>query len=179
MRFVFIYLTTINDQNMTGLSLRSILLVCLITVIKTASAQQKINEAQHLTDHKPMMNSVWETFDMLMYKVTKESGKTVYTPHFPPQLAAMNGKTVTLQGYVIPMKAGFRHNRFLLSVLPIDQCMFCGNNGIPAMVEVTLSEGKKIRASEKPVEIKGKTVLNGKDRSRVEIWIDNASILTN
>ena len=86
----------------------------------------------------------------------------------------MDDKTVTLQGYIIPMKAGFRQNRFLLSVLPIDQCTFCGQNGIPAMVEVTLSEDKKTRASEKPVGIKGKTVLNGKDRSRVEIWIDNA-----
>ena len=77
MKFVYIYLNTVNDQNMTGVSLRSILVDCLITAIKTASAQQKINEAQHLTDHKPLMNNVWETFDMLMYKVTKENGKTI------------------------------------------------------------------------------------------------------
>lgn len=164
---------------MIRLFMRTVLVLGFIIVIKSGTAQQKANEAQHLTDHKPLMNSVWETFDMLMYKVTTEKGKKVYTPYFPPKLAAMNGKTITIQGYVIPMKAGFRHNRFMLSVLPIDQCMFCGQNGIPAMVEVTLSEGKKIRPSARPVQITGKTVLNGKNRSRVEIWIDNAVLIEN
>jgi len=125
------------------------------------------------------MNSVWETFDLLMYKVSTAGGKKVYTPYFPAKLAAMNGKTVTINGYIIPIKSGFKHNRFLLSVLPIDQCMFCGQNGIPAMVEVTLSQGKKIRRTEKPVQIKGKTVLNRQDRSRVEIWIENAMLIAN
>ncbi|MEI5983740.1 hypothetical protein VJ786_02370 [Sphingobacterium sp. PU5-4] len=175
----FIYLKTTNHQDMTGLSLRSILLVCLITVVPTASAQQNINEAKHLTEHVPIMNSAWETFDLLMYRVTTEKGKKVYAPHFPPRLEAMDGKMVALQGYVVPIKPGFRHNRFLLSVLPIDQCMFCGQDGIPAMVEVTLSGGKKVRASDRPILIRGKTVLNGMDRKRVEIWIEKASIVTN
>ncbi|MCL7986379.1 hypothetical protein M8998_00335 [Sphingobacterium sp. lm-10] len=162
---------------MTKLFRKSILLFCLIATIKAAPAQQKTNEAKHLTDHKSLMNDVWETFDMLMYKVTTENGKKVYTPYFPPKLSAMNGKTVILKGYVIPIKAGIRHNKFLLSVLPIDQCMFCGQNGIPAMIEVTLSDDKKIRASERPIQIKGKTVLNKEDKSRVEILINNAQLM--
>ncbi|MDR2284225.1 MAG: hypothetical protein LBE37_13495 [Sphingobacterium sp.] len=159
--------------------MKSFFLIGLIVLLKTADAQQKVNESVHLTDHKLLMNSVWETFDMLMYKVTTEKGEKVYTPHFPPKLAAMNGKTVSLEGYAIAMKSGFRHNRFLLSVLPIDQCMFCGQDGIPSMVEVTLSEGKKIRTTGKPIAVKGKTVLNGKDKTRVEIWIDAATFIAN
>ena len=152
------------------------LLICMIFLIKPIYGQQQATENQHLKDHKLLMNSTWETFDMLMYKVTTENGKKVYTPYFPPKLEAMDGKTVTLNGYIIPIKSGFRQNKFLLSVLPIDQCMFCGQNGIPAMVEVTLGQGKKIRTSQKPVQITGKTVLNKSDRNRVEIWIDNAAI---
>lgn len=158
------------------------LLTSLIVIISFSyhvRAQQNPTEIQHIQDHKPLMNKVWETFDMLMYKVTKENGKTIYTPHFPPPLAALDGKTVELQGYMIPMKSGFRHNSFMLSVLPIQQCMFCGQNGIPAMVEIILSDGKKERMSDRPVTIKGKTVLNRKEKNRLEIWIDNASIVNN
>ncbi len=163
--------------------LKSVFLLLLLILIKSVSyhakAQQGPTEIQHIQDHKPLMNKVWETFDMLMYKVTKENGKTIYTPHFPPPLAALDGKTVELQGYMIPMKSGFRHNSFMLSVLPIQQCMFCGQNGIPAMVEIILSDGKKERMSDRPVTIKGKTVLNRKEKNRLEIWIDNASIVNN
>ncbi|SJN48081.1 hypothetical protein FM107_16725 [Sphingobacterium sp. JB170] len=123
------------------------------------------------------MNKTWETFDMLMYKVTKKNGQTIYTPHFPPQLAALDGKTVQLQGYMVPLKAGFRHNIFMLSVLPIQQCMFCGQNGIPAMVEVTLFGGRKERISERPITIKGKIVLNRRQNDRLEIWITDSNIL--
>ncbi|TYR32159.1 hypothetical protein FXV77_20070 [Sphingobacterium phlebotomi] len=140
-------------------------------------AQQPPTALQHLQDHKPLMNKVWETFDMLMYKVTKENAKTVYTPHFPAPLAALDGKTVELQGYMIPIKSGFRHNTFMLSVLPIQQCMFCGQNGIPAMVEITLSNGKKERMSDRPVTIKGKTVLNRQQKDRLEIWVTEAVLM--
>ncbi|WP_086949391.1 hypothetical protein [Sphingobacterium sp. JB170] len=143
----------------------------------TLAQQQSSKEIQHLADHKPLMNKTWETFDMLMYKVTKKNGQTIYTPHFPPQLAALDGKTVQLQGYMVPLKAGFRHNIFMLSVLPIQQCMFCGQNGIPAMVEVTLFGGRKERISERPITIKGKIVLNRRQNDRLEIWITDSNIL--
>jgi len=121
------------------------------------------------------MNEVWQTFDLLMYKVENKNGKKVYIPYFPPLLRRLHGKTVSLQGYAIPIKAGFRHNRFLLSVLPIDQCMFCGQNGIPAMVEVTLAHDKKQKIGNKPILITGKVVLNAMDKKRTEIWIEGAS----
>ena len=55
-----------------------------------AGAQQP--DADHLVDHKPLMNRVWETFDQMMYKVTKRDGQTIYTPHFPESLRRLDGK---------------------------------------------------------------------------------------
>jgi long-subunit acyl-CoA synthetase (AMP-forming) len=78
---------------------------------------------------------------------------------------------------MVPLKAGLRHNRFLLSVLPVQQCMFCGQNGIPPMVEVTLSDNNKVWLKENPVIVKGYVKLNEKDRSRVEIFIRDAALL--
>lgn len=173
---IFVRNTMHNDMLRHSITLLS--LIGLVGYPSHAYAQQQTPaELQHLQDHKPLMNKVWETFDLLMYKVTKEKGKTVYTPYFPPQLAALDGKTVELQGYMIPIKSGFRHNTFMLSVLPIQQCMFCGQNGIPAMVEISLSDGKRERITERPITIKGKTVLNRQHRDRLEIWVTDAVLM--
>lgn len=151
-------------------------IVCSAVLVFFASpSEAQPISREHLTEHKPLMNEVWKTFDLLMYKVGNENGKKTYTPYFPPLLQKLHGKTVSLQGYLIPLKAGFRHNRFLLSVLPIDQCMFCGQNGIPAMVEVTLANNEKQKAGNKPILITGKVVLNAMDKKRTEIWIEGAS----
>lgn len=64
----------------------------------------------------------------------------------------------------------------MLSVLPIHQCMFCGENGIPAMIEVSLSNKRKKWISERPVTVRGKTFLNRHIDDRLEIWITDAEI---
>lgn len=132
-----------------------IILLFVLFLLNTlpGSAQQATEE--HFLDHRPLISNVWITFDLLMYKVSRQGGKTTYTPYFPEPLAKLNGKTVTISGYMIPIRAGRRHNVFLLSVLPIYQCMFCGQDGIPAMTEITIADGKKAAISEFPVTIRG------------------------
>ena len=145
---------------------------CLLHLFLPSRAQQP--DANHLVDHKPMMNAVWETFDKLMYKVTQKDGQTIYTPYFPESLQRLNGKTVTIKGYMVPIEPGRRHNVFLLSVLPVYQCMFCGQNGIPPMVEISLASGAKLTFGEEPITIKGKVYLNAKDENRAEIQLREA-----
>lgn len=132
--------------------------------------------ASHLADHKPFMNLVWDTFNQLMYKVGKTDGKASYTPYFPERLARLNGRTVTIKGYMVPIGTGRRHNIFLLSVLPVNQCMFCGQNGIPPMVEITLAKNEKLLFSENPIAIKGTVFLNGSDETRAEIQLREAYV---
>lgn len=134
-------------------------------------------EADHLVDHRPLMNAVWETFDELMYKVTQENGETIYTPYFPDRLARLNGKIVTIKGYMIPIDRGRRHNTFLLSVPPLYQCMFCGQNGIPPMAEITLANGEKLPFAEDPIVIRGTVFLNGDDETHAEIQLKEANRL--
>lgn len=136
--------------------------------------QQEAAQA-HLVDHKPLMNTVWDAFNTLMYKVTKKDGQTLYTPHFPESLNRLNGKRVVLRGYMIPIGHGRRHDVFLLSVLPIHQCMFCGQNGIPPMAEVTLSGNKRILFTEDPITIRGTVYLNATDEKRTEIQLREAT----
>lgn len=160
------------------ISYRYILVFVVLVFGSTIGLAQQPSK-EHLTDHKPLMNKVWETFDLLMYRVDKKNGKTTYIPHFPEPLAKLNGKTVTISGYMIPSNPGRRHNVFLLSVLPIHQCMFCGQNGIPAMTEITMAYGKKILISETPVAVRGVVLLNSKDKNRTEIRLRDAVVLGN
>ena len=154
------------------------LIVCgaVCAIPSSLVAQQK--PEFHDTEHKALMNQVWETFDLLMYKVGKKNGKTTYTPYFPAKLAALDKKKVKLQGYMIPLRSGFRHNSFMVSVLPIHQCMFCGTNGIPAMVEVNLADGRKEKLKEQPITITGIVRLNATDKTRTEILLVDSHIET-
>lgn len=97
------------------------------------------NEAQ-IPDHTPMMNSTWEAIDKMMYKVSTEGNKKVYTPAYPEPLKKLENKVVELPGYMVPLKSGRNHDTYMLSVLPITQCQFCGTNGIPPMVEIFMKK---------------------------------------
>src|SRR3546814_3364586 len=87
-----------------------------------------------------MMNDTGETINTLMYKVTHKDNQTIYTPHFPNELKAIDKTTVTLPGYLVPLNGGRDHETFMLSVLPIMQCMFCGQGEVPPMVEIRSEE---------------------------------------
>lgn len=131
-----------------------------------------------IPDHKPMMNEVWEKINTLMYKVTKKENETIYTPHFPPELKALGDQVVELPGYLVPMHSGRNHDTFMLSVLPIMQCMFCGQNEIPPMIEVFMKGGKSVRFTEEPIRIKGKMYLNPDiSKGNSEIQILEAEVL--
>lgn len=135
-----------------------------------------VGNAQQIPDHKPMMNDVWEAFDELMYKVTTEpDGTTVYTPHFPKALKNLEGTLVTLPGYMVPLELGRDHKMFMLSVLPVMQCMFCGQNGIPPLVQVTMRKAKA-RFSNDPFTVRGRVHLNTNLEKGAEIQLMDAEI---
>ncbi|KGE15772.1 hypothetical protein [Sphingobacterium deserti] len=131
----------------------------------------------NVPDHTPMMNNTWEAIDKMMYKVTYEGNKKVYTPTYPPVLKALENKTVELPGYLVPLTSGRSHKKFMLSVLPVMQCMFCGSNGIPPMVEIFLKDGS-VLFTEEPIKIKGKMKFNPEPlKGNSEIQIIDAVVI--
>lgn len=136
------------------------LLLTIITVFSAKAQIEEFNQALGIPDHTPMMNKTWEAIDKMMYKVTTVNNKKVYTPEYPPLLKALQNKVVDLPGYLVPLKSGRNHDNFMISVLPLAQCQFCGTNGIPPMVEVFMKKGNQIRFTDEPIKIKGKMVFN-------------------
>lgn len=83
-------------------------------------------------------------------------------PDFPPALRPLNGKTVKLQGYLLPLEAGQTHNRFLLSAWS-PSCPFCLTAGPEAMVEVRARTAVKYTLD--PITVQGKLQLLDNDAS--------------
>lgn len=81
-------------------------------------------------------------------------------PDFPAPLKPLNGKTVKLQGYILPLEAGQTHKRFLLSAWS-PSCPFCLTAGPEAMIEVKAR--KDVKYSLDPVVVQGRFELLDND----------------
>lgn len=77
-------------------------------------------------------------------------------PEFPPALRPLNGKTVKLQGYILPLEPGLVHQRFLLSAWS-PSCPFCLTAGPEAMVEIRART--PVKYSIDPVTVEGRLAL--------------------
>jgi len=116
------------------------------------------------------------TWELIADKYYKQTTKGKMLPVFPVGLQVLENKIIELPGYMIPIKAGMTHDRFFISILPIYQCDFCGQNGFPSMVEVHSTKG--ISFSDNPMKIKGKLILNDStDPNIPEILIMDAELV--
>lgn len=73
----------------------------------------------------------WRLLSMVTTKVV--SNRVV--PTFPDPVKALDGTTVKLQGFMLPLEPGERQRHFLLSAVPTT-CSFCVPAGPEGLVEV-------------------------------------------
>jgi len=145
----------------TGLFL--LLLFCISYSAATAQAPP---------DHIPLMTNLWK---MIAEKGYKQNKSFKYVANFPAKLKVYQNKEIELPGYIIPIKADFEHEKFMLAVVPYDQCAFCGQGDVPSMVEVHMA--KALKHSDKPVRIKGKLLLNESGDDRSEVFLIDARLV--
>ena len=53
-------------------------------------------------------------------------------PHFGPSVKALQGKSVAITGYLIPIN--LESNTYVLSAFPNSQCFFCGGAGPESVI---------------------------------------------
>jgi len=108
----------------------AILTVGLILIMPALS----IKGQQHLNDQ--VMSRNWNIIGSVSFKMVNDNEMyAVYTN----EIKRYVNKPFELEGYMIPIQEGMKQSKFMLSTLPINQCFYCGKNGIPAMVYVELS----------------------------------------
>jgi uncharacterized protein len=86
-----------------------------------------------------------------------ENAKTgYYTVAFPMDVKALNGQTVTLSGFMLPLDAQRRSRHFLLAkYTPV--CAFCPPGEPNEVVEVTVAQG--VAVTDRLLTVSGKLTL--------------------
>ena len=116
----------------------------------------------------------WTTLADVQYEKSKDEYGEIYVPKFSAEVQKMNGKTVSLKGFIIPFEGMFEPKHIILSSLPIASCFFCGGSGPETVAEAYLKEEVKYTA--KPVTVTGTLQLNDTDYDQLMYILKDAEI---
>lgn len=140
--------------------MRSILLTALTFLLlsgfsSTATAQT--GDASNLWQKLARITYTKQYDELLGFKVD--------VPVFSDEVKQLEGETVTVKGYIIPVEGYKSHTEFILSAFPYNMCFFCGGAGPETVMEVFSVEPIEYRAE--PVTIRGRLELNDSDINRL------------
>jgi hypothetical protein len=123
------------------------------------------------------VDNVWKSLAKISYKKEYDElmGFKVDKPVFSESVKAMQGKEVTIKGYIIPVEGYKSHKEFIFSAYPYSMCFFCGGAGPETVMEVEAVEGVKYSAD--AVYLKGNLKLNDKDINRLMYKLVNAKLV--
>ncbi|HEY3430549.1 MAG TPA: DUF3299 domain-containing protein [Cyclobacteriaceae bacterium] len=127
------------------------------------------------TKYNGLPSLIWPKLYNVQYVKTKDNLGEYDKPVFSKEAKALDGKVVTLPGYMIPFENGIKGTTFILSSLPINACFFCGVGGPESVIEVNMKQ--PVSFNEKPIEIKGILRLNNTDPDRMIYRIEQAEYL--
>lgn len=89
----------------------------------------------------------------------------IYYPIFHPEVRALSGKPVEIQGYVIPFEETQDESILVLSAFPFSSCFFCGNAGPESVMDIQLAPQarKQQFKQDDQVRFRGRLRLNDED----------------
>jgi hypothetical protein len=114
---------------------------------------------------------LWVKFVRCTLSYDEDTG--IYRIRMTPEVKALNGKTVTMRGFVMPMDGSDRTRHFLLSRnTPV--CMYCPPGQPNEVVEVRSS--RTIAWTDKVVSVTGKLNLVNDEERAIFFKMENAEV---
>ena len=109
----------------------------------------------------------WKILSKITFKKQYDEflGFKVDVPVFSNDVQKLDGKEITISGYIIPVEGYKSHKEFVFSAFPYNMCFFCGGAGPETVMEVTALEAIEYTAD--PVTIKGILQLNSGDINKL------------
>ncbi len=109
----------------------------------------------------------WKTLSKITFKKQYDEflGFKVDVPVFSNEVQKLDGKEITISGYIIPVEGYKSHKEFVFSAFPYNMCFFCGGAGPETVMEVMAVEPIEYTAD--PVTIKGILQLNSGDINKL------------
>jgi hypothetical protein len=121
--------------------------------------------------------ATWKVLENVDYEKTTDEYGEIFIPKFGDEIRSLEGKRVTLPGYIIPFEGMFKPNQLIISSLPIASCFFCGVGGPETVAEVHMREPVKYTA--KMVEVTGELQLNDTDTDQLMYILKDATLKMN
>jgi hypothetical protein len=110
---------------------------------------------------------IWKTLSRITYKkeYNELMGFKVDVPVFSPEVKKLEGKVVTVRGYIIPVEGYKSHTEFVFSAFPYSMCFFCGGAGPETVMEIYAK--RPVEYSAEAITLRGKLSLNDSDINRL------------
>ncbi|QCK15062.1 hypothetical protein [Mangrovivirga cuniculi] len=118
----------------------------------------------------------WEILGEVKFETGYMEGSDVPfdVPVFSDKLKSIEGQTIQLQGYILPVEVG-SSDHYILSKLPFNVCYYCGGAGPETIIEIISDD--KLEASDNRVVIQGKLMLNKRDMNYHMYVLKNAELI--
>ncbi len=116
-------------------------------------------------------NKIWET----LFGVKYGNWRDTFQPKYTEKIKLLDGKKISVRGFLIPMEEKPKHSFFLLSAFPMDACFYCGKAGPESVIEVTVKI--PIKSSDKPITLLGTLKLNYDDPEHLFYIMDDGELL--
>jgi len=94
---------------------------------------------------------LWDTLADLSFEVNDEGD---WVTEFGETVKGLEGKSVKIIGFMMPLENTLEQKHFILSMLPLDGCQFCAPGTQAQFLEVKV-KGDGIRYSYDPIEVAG------------------------
>ncbi len=124
-------------------------------------------------------NDTWKKLGKITYRKQFDEllGFKVDVPVFAKEIKEMEGKEITIRGYIIPTNGYKSQTEFVFSAFPYNMCFFCGGAGPETVMEVYAVEG--VAYTTEPVTLKGILSTNSGDINRLMYSISRAKKVNN
>lgn len=125
--------------------------------IEDKGSNSKVNSAQE------PIRIRWRTLLDIMYRKRyfQKKGVEMFSPVFTPEILALNGKEIIIEGYEVPFDES--GDMVALSANPYASCFFCGNASPASVISMFMTEKGGSYTLDAYRKFKGTLVLNYDD----------------
>ncbi len=131
-----------------------------------------VAHAQTKSVYQGFPSLVWPKLYDIKFEKAKDKLGEYDKPIFSEATKALNGKVISLPGYMVPFESGLKGNHFMFTSLPLNACFFCGVGGPESVIEVYMKN--TITYTEKPIQLKGILRLNDIDPDKMMYMLELA-----
>jgi hypothetical protein len=94
------------------------------------SLRQTSNDRSAFSGKMAPAEKTWQWMLSLTYD------SLTYEPIFADSLLNLEGDTIVLSGFMVPLEETVQQSHFAISCYPVSECFFCGKSGPESAVEV-------------------------------------------